>query len=89
MNRPLVILYVIFCFELGLFLFIWPWTSYWSGNYFVDRYLVIAALTKNYFVRGAISGVGLADIWLAFYELWRLRRRLGSKRNVQELGLRN
>jgi len=30
-------------------------------------------------VRGAVSGVGLVDIWLAFYEilLW-LRRRRGT-----------
>jgi len=31
----------------------------------------------NYFVRGAVSGIGLADIGLAVYELWRFRRQVG------------
>jgi len=89
MNRALIILYVILCFELGLFLFVWPWTAYWTGNYFVGRYPLISGIAGNYFVRGAISGIGLADIWLAFYELWRMRRRLGAERKEEELGIRN
>jgi hypothetical protein len=49
----------------------------WGKNYFVAQYPVISNIAMNYIVRGAISGIGLADVWLAFYELWRLRRELG------------
>lgn len=54
-----------------------PWVSLWSKNFFVGHYPWVSAIAMNYFVRGAVSGIGLADIWLAFYELWRLRRQLG------------
>ena len=77
MNRLLVILYVILCFDMGVFLFVVPWAGLWSRNYFMDHYPLVASIARNYFLRGAISGIGLADIWLAFYELWRLRRELG------------
>lgn len=77
MNRALAILYIVFCFELGIFLFVLPWTSLWSRNYFVDHYPLLSRVAMNYFVRGAVTGIGLADVWLAIYELWRLRRHLG------------
>ena len=77
MNRLLAILYILFCFEVGVLLFVFPWVSLWSKNFFVGHYPWVSSMARNYFVRGAISGVGLADIWLAFYEMWRFRRRLG------------
>jgi hypothetical protein len=77
MSRLLTILYVIVCFEIGIFLFVLPWLSVWSRNYFVGHYPLVSAIALNYFFRGAISGIGLADIWLAIYEMWRLRKNLG------------
>jgi hypothetical protein len=72
MRKLLTIIYIVFCLELGIFLFILPWASYWSKNYFVDHYSLVAGLSRNYFLRGAISGLGLADIWLAVHEIWEL-----------------
>ena len=80
MQRALVILYVLFCFELGVFLLILPWVSIWTSNHFVLRYSWVSSLMLNHFIRGAISGLGLADIWLAFHEFWRLRETLGLAR---------
>jgi len=80
MSRALNILYIVICFEMGVFLFVLPWVPMWSKNYFVAHYPMVAGIATNYFIRGAISGIGLADIWLAFYELWRLRRKLGLVR---------
>ena len=77
MNRLLTIVYIVFCFELGVFLFVFPWTLLWTRNFFVGHYPLFASITRNYFLRGAVSGLGLADVWLAFFELWRLRRELG------------
>jgi len=74
MRRLLTIIYVIFCLELGIFLFILPWTSLWGKNYFVDHYPLVAATARNYFLRGAVSGLGLADIWLAVYEIGKVLR---------------
>jgi len=77
LTRALAILYIVFCFEMGVFLFVLPWVSLWSKNFFVGHYPIVSSIAMNYFVRGAISGIGLADVWLAIYELWRLRRHLG------------
>ena len=77
MNRLVTIIYIVFCFELGVFLFVFPWIALWSKNFFVGHYPWFANLALNYFVRGAVSGLGLADVWLAFFELWRFRRELG------------
>ena len=77
MSRVLTILYVVVCFEIGVFLFVLPWLSIWDKNYFVAHYPLVSAIALDYFVRGAISGIGLADIWLAIFEMWRLRRILG------------
>jgi hypothetical protein len=77
MSRLLTILYIVICFEMGVFLFVFPWVSLWSKNFFVDHYPLVSSIARNYFVRGAVSGIGLADIWLAFYELWCFRRELG------------
>ena len=77
MSRLLTIVYIVFCFEIGVFLFVFPWVSLWTKNYFVAHYPLFAAIARNYFLRGAVSGLGLADIWLAFFEIWRFRQHLG------------
>jgi hypothetical protein len=77
MRRLLIIAYIVFCFEVGVFLFVFPWVSLWGKNYFLNHHPLFADIARNYFLRGAVSGIGLADVWLAFYELWRFRRALG------------
>ena len=72
MRKLLNIIYIVFCLELGIFLFILPWASYWSKNYFTNHYPVVLGISRNYFLRGAVSGLGLADIWLALHEIWQL-----------------
>jgi hypothetical protein len=72
MRRLLTIIYIAFCSELGIFLFILPWASVWGKNYFTSHYPLLSGISHNYFLRGAVSGLGLADIWLAIYEIWRL-----------------
>ena len=82
MRRLLTILYVLVTFEVGVFLFVLPWVSMWSQNFFAARSPLIAVIARNYFLRGAVSGLGLADIWLAVYELWRFRHVLGLVRSA-------
>ncbi len=79
MRRLLSIILILIVLEVGILLFIFPWHPLWTKNYFFNRYAWVSALARNYFVRGGISGIGLADIGLAFAELWRLRQRSGVK----------
>jgi len=77
MSRLLTILYIIFCLEIGVLLIVLPWTSIWTRNYLAGHYPWISSIAHNYFFRGGVSGLGAADVWLACFEFWRLRRHLG------------
>ena len=65
------------CLSLGLWLFVLPWMPVWEKNFFAAHYALVSSIVRNYFVRGAVSGLGLADILLAFYGLWRPRQKPG------------
>jgi hypothetical protein len=79
-QRLSSVLFVIFCFELGLFLLIYPWTDAWTENYL--SLLAPARLEtgwrmlwNNSYVRGGVSGVGLVNIWIAVTEVFRMFAR--------------
>ena len=64
----------IFCFELGVFLLVFPWSSLWDANYFTFLPLWARDIWINPYFRGAISGLGLLNIYISFLEVFRLRR---------------
>ena len=72
--------------ELGLFLLVYPWTDAWSDNYFawVVRGGVQTAwhsFWDNSSVRGAISGLGVVNLWIAVTEVFRMFARRHQARN--------
>ena len=69
------VLYIVLCFLMGLMLVLSPWLLPWEENYFFVRYAWIQTAASNYYVRGAVSGVGLADIALGVWEVIRYFRR--------------
>jgi len=75
MSRILSVALILLCFEVGVLLFVFPWGSLWTKNYFVNHFPWVAMIARNYFVRGAVSGLGLADIWLAVDEFRRFRQQ--------------
>src|SRR6266849_7103021 len=50
---------VIFCFELGVFLLVFPWASDWDLNYFSSLPLWASTIWASPYFRGAISGLGV------------------------------
>jgi hypothetical protein len=60
---------VVFFFCLGMTLFLAPWGGLWHQNFLMVRYAWAFAIGHNYFVRGAISGLGLTNVWLAIDEI--------------------
>jgi hypothetical protein len=79
-QRLTSVLFVIFCFEIGLFLLIYPWTDGWTNNYFA--WIAPGAVQapwhefwNNTFVRGALSGMGLVNLWIALAEVFRMLAR--------------
>jgi len=65
MNRLLRVVLVLLCFELGVILVLIPWSPVWERNFFLDRYPQLIPVLLNSYLRGAISGLGLLDIWIA------------------------
>lgn len=82
-----VIFYIILCLEIGIFLTVAPWWPHgmwgfsdWGNNYF----LVYAARTTGIqgiqtvvasgWVRGAVSGVGILNLGIAFWEIFNFKK---------------
>ncbi len=80
-RRLWSVLLILICFELGLFLLIYPWTDGWGDNYFAwvlrgsVRQSTWHSFWDNSYVRGCISGIGLVNIWIAVAEVFRLFAR--------------
>ena len=68
MNRLLAVALILFCFEIGLFLVFVPWSVLWEHNV-VLLYLPLRGLLLNNFVRGAVSGLGVIDLFIGLGEL--------------------
>lgn len=55
--------------ETGLLLVLIPWSAFWERNYFVEWSAALKALLASNYTRGAISGLGLVNVWAALAEL--------------------
>jgi len=71
MNRLLAVAFILFCFEIGLFLVFVPWSALWENNVLLTYSILLRGLLLNNFVRGAVSGLGVVDVVLGLSELGR------------------
>jgi len=73
--RLLRLCFAIFTFEIGLFLIVFPWVDIWSLNYFSGWLPALQNMWEEPYFRGAITGLGLVNIYVACSEVFRLLRR--------------
>ena len=66
--------FITFCAEVGLFLLIFPWTDAWENNFFSNLIAVLEPVWNNMYFRGAISGLGVVNLYISIAEIIRLRR---------------
>jgi hypothetical protein len=69
MNRVLAVAFILFCFEIGLFLMFVPWSGLWENNSLLAYAPGLRAIILNNFFRGAVSGLGVIDFLLGASEL--------------------
>lgn len=85
-SRLSVVFYIILCLEIGIVLTVLPWVPHgwlglsdWGSNYF----LLLAAHKTGYgvqrfvasgWVRGAVSGIGIVNLAMGFWELLHFRQ---------------
>jgi hypothetical protein len=73
-HKLMAVVFISVCLEVGLFLLIFPWTEYWAGNFFASLIPEWNRYWENMYARGAISGLGVIDLYISFVEILRLRR---------------
>jgi hypothetical protein len=65
MTRLFRVVSLLVWLELGLVLILVPWSEIWETNYFLYQYPSFAFFANNPFTRGAISGLGIMNVFLA------------------------
>jgi hypothetical protein len=67
-RRVLLTCAIVFTLEVGLFLLIFPWKSIWELSWVPMHSPTLAALWLSPFFRGAVSGLGVLNIYIAVSE---------------------
>ena len=68
LHRLSLVIFVIFCIELGMLLAVLPWTPVWVNNGLVADSPLLKSILQGNFVRGLVTGCGLVDIWIGIWE---------------------
>src|SRR3954451_22878717 len=63
-HKLLGLFAVIFCFELGVFLLVFPWASDWELSYFSSLPMWASSIWSSPYFRGAVSGLGVLNIYV-------------------------
>lgn len=74
-DRHWFVLYVLVCLEVGIFLVLVPWSVIWERNYFLEAYPALRPFLLDPWLRGAVSGLGVANIYLVLHEVVGRRRQ--------------
>jgi hypothetical protein len=74
-RRITAIIYVLFSVELGILLVLLPWKEVWTDNSFFIAYPELRLWLNHNFVRGAVSGLGLINIWIGVWDAAHYRER--------------
>ena len=74
-DRQWFVLYVLICLEVGVFLLLVPWSVIWERNYFLQAYPALSDVVLNPMFRGAVSGLGVANVYIGLHEVigWKAR----------------
>ncbi len=68
------ILYILYSLEVGSFLIVFPWLKIWENNYILYRFPGFRPVVANSFMKGAILGLGLVNIFIGVQELVQIRK---------------
>jgi hypothetical protein len=102
-SRLTVIFYILLCLEAGIFLTLLPWWQPWGMGDWGDNFFLVMVAQKtglyglqravaSGWVRGAVTGVGLLNLAMAFWEIFHFNetvRRLQGADAAQSRGASN
>ncbi|MCA1573367.1 MAG: hypothetical protein LC770_02275 [Acidobacteria bacterium] len=88
-----VIFYIVLCLEIGIVLTLLPWIpqgflglSDWGNNYFLlyaarkTGFYGLQSVIASGWVRGAVTGLGILNLGMAFWEIFHFRQTLNALR---------
>jgi len=94
-EKLTVFFFIILCFLLGTYLILAPWDMLfgnWSDNYFLALIAdasgvpgIQRTVSTNWF-RGAVTGLGVANIVIAFWEAFHFNETVAMLQAVQTKG---
>jgi hypothetical protein len=76
-HKAGAVFFICVCLDLGLFLVFFPWTEWWDSNFFSAMVPEWHQYWSNLYVRGAVSGLGVVNLYISLMEILRLRRFAG------------
>ncbi|MGA8297943.1 MAG: hypothetical protein WB817_00595 [Terriglobales bacterium] len=68
-----VLFFVFLCATVGVMLMIVPWRPEWSENPLLLSYPALHDLVASGFTRGLVTGLGLLNVWIGFWEALQYR----------------
>src|SRR5688572_18305278 len=90
-----VIFYIILCLEIGIVLTLLPWIpqnflglSDWGNNYFLlyaarrTGFYGLQGVVASGWVRGAVTGLGILNLGMAFWEIFHFKQTLNALRGI-------
>ena len=79
-ERQWFVLYVLVCLEVGFFLMLVPWSAIWEHNYFLEAFPDLRPVLLSPSLRGAVCGLGLANVYLGVTEILNRLRIVSDRR---------
>lgn len=76
-DKLLSLAFAMFTMVLGMILVVFPWSDLWASNYLLIHIPSLRAYWLNPYFRGAVSGLGVLNLYISFAEVFRLRRFSG------------
>jgi hypothetical protein len=52
-----------------LLLVVLPWSSFWDSNYFGATWPALREIITNHYVRGAVTGLGVVNLFAGLVDL--------------------
>lgn len=63
------VLFILYCFEAGIFFVVVPWTKFWAQNPLLHSFELIHVIAGNFFFRGLVMGFGLVHFIVGIGEI--------------------
>ena len=73
-SRLFKILHIFFSLVFGIALLGLPWQSFWENNYLLYLFPEAWPLVSNSYFKGAVLGLGIANILIGIYEIAHFKR---------------